>query len=142
MFKSSSMAGNILGFQGSYPAVLTSDSTGLTIDRMPQSGGQQGYDSAAVTLSTGASVGSGNYARITVEHSNDSGSNFVALNDAQTGTQYVSGTIGSQSVVTIDVDLSAARRYVRFNTDVTIGGTSLACAMVAALCGAKVEPVQ
>lgn len=141
MFKSSSMAGNILGFQGSYPAVLTSDSTGLTIDRMPQSGGQQGYDSAAVTLSTGASVGSGNYARITVEHSANN-SDWDNLDDPQTGTQYVSGTIGSQSVVTIDVDLSAARRYVRFNTDVTIGGTSLACAMVAALCGAKVNPVQ
>lgn len=141
MFKSSSMAGNILGFQGSYPAVLTADSTGLTIDRMPQSGGQQGYDSAAVTLSTGASVGSGNYARITVEHSSDN-STWASLLDPQTGSQYVSGTIGSQSVVTIDVDLSAARRYVRFNTDVTIGGTSLACAMVAALCGANVEPVQ
>jgi hypothetical protein len=139
MFKTSQQGANNVGALGGYPAVLTADGTGLTIDRMQQTSGQQGYDSATAILATGASVGSGNYARITVEHSaNDS--DWVNLDDPQTGTQYVSGTIGSQSVVSIDVDLSAARRYVRFNTDVTIGGTSLACAMVAALCGAKVNP--
>lgn len=140
MFKTSQQGANNLGALGLYPAVLTADGTGLTIDRMQQTSGQQGYDSATAILVTGASVGSGNYARITVQQSaNDS--DWVNLDDPQTGTQYVSGTIGSQSAVSIDVDLSAARRYVRFNCDVTIGGTSLACAVAAALTGAKVNPL-
>jgi hypothetical protein len=107
---------------------------------MQQTSGQQGFDAAYVDLQTGAAVGgSTNTARITVQHSPDN-STWSSLLDPQTGAQYVSAAIDANLNVGIDVDLSAAYRYVRFNVDVTIGGTSLACACAAILMGPKVAP--
>lgn len=143
MFKTSQQAYRSVGIAGHAPIAGTSaDVTGDAIDRMQLSSGQQGYQACRAILTTGALAGTaGAYARIVCEDSSTGTDGWAALTDPATGTQYVSGTIGTASVTSIGVDLSRAKRYVRFTSEITgTGTTTLVCGMAVDLLGGFVQP--
>lgn len=126
MFKTSQQAYRSQGALGFATVAGTSaDVTGSAIDRMQVTSGQQGYQAARAILTTGLISGTaGAYARLVCEDSSTGTDGWAALVDPATGTQYVSGTIGTGAVTSIGVDLSRAKQFVRFTAEITATGTT------------------
>ena len=100
MFKTSQQAYRSQGALGFATVAGTSaDVTGSAIDRMQVTSGQQGYQACRAILTTGLISGTaGAYARLVCEDSSTGTDGWAALVDPATGTQYVSGTIGTAAV--------------------------------------------